>query len=78
MRFKTGLILGAAAGYVLGAKAGRERYMQIKNAFSQAQGHPAMKQVTDQLGGVTEWARGITAGGLQRGSRRLSDYSDLD
>ena len=30
MGFKTGLLIGAAAGYVLGAKAGRERYEQIK------------------------------------------------
>jgi len=28
--FKTGLIIGAVAGYVLGAKDGRERYEQIK------------------------------------------------
>ena len=31
MGFKTGLLIGAAAGYVLGAKAGRERYEQIKD-----------------------------------------------
>jgi hypothetical protein len=31
MAFKTGFVLGAAAGYVLGARAGRERYEQIKN-----------------------------------------------
>ena len=29
MGFKTGLLIGAAAGYVLGAKAGHERYQQI-------------------------------------------------
>ena len=32
MRFRIGLALGLAAGYVLGAKAGRERYEQIRNA----------------------------------------------
>ncbi len=30
MKLKTGLIIGFGAGYVLGAKAGRERYEQIK------------------------------------------------
>ena len=30
MRGKAGLVIGLAAGYVLGARAGRERYEQIK------------------------------------------------
>ena len=30
MRFRLGLIIGAGAGYVLGAKAGRGRYEQIR------------------------------------------------
>jgi hypothetical protein len=34
MAFKTGFVLGAAVGYVLGAKAGRERYDQIKGWVS--------------------------------------------
>jgi hypothetical protein len=34
--FKTGLLIGAAAGYVLGAKAGRERYEQIKHWLGSA------------------------------------------
>lgn len=31
MRFRLGLFLGFAIGYVLGAKAGRERYVQIQS-----------------------------------------------
>jgi len=34
--FKTGLLIGAAVGYVLGAKAGRERYEQIKHWVADA------------------------------------------
>lgn len=34
MGFKTGLLIGAAAGYVLGAKAGRERYQQIMDGWA--------------------------------------------
>jgi hypothetical protein len=30
MRFKTGAIVGFAAGYYLGAKAGHERYEQLR------------------------------------------------
>ena len=31
MKLKTGLIIGFGVGYVLGAKAGRERYEQIRS-----------------------------------------------
>ncbi len=30
MRFRTGALIGFAAGYYLGAKAGRERYEQLR------------------------------------------------
>ena len=40
MGFKTGLLIGAAAGYVLGAKAGRERYDQLMAAFGRCTGDP--------------------------------------
>lgn len=33
MRGKTGIVVGLAAGYVLGSRAGRERYEQIKTGF---------------------------------------------
>ena len=38
MGFKTGLLVGAAVGYYLGAKAGRERYEQINRWIEQARG----------------------------------------
>ncbi|MFT4281145.1 hypothetical protein [Microbacterium sp.] len=33
MRGKIGIVVGLAAGYVLGSRAGRERYEQIKAGF---------------------------------------------
>jgi hypothetical protein len=33
MRGKVGIVIGLAAGYVLGARAGRERYEQIKTQW---------------------------------------------
>ncbi len=33
MRGKIGIVVGLAAGYVLGTRAGRERYEQIKSGF---------------------------------------------
>lgn len=38
-------VVGAAAGYVLGTKAGRKRYHQIKDATTKAVNSPVTKQV---------------------------------
>jgi len=46
MRGKIGIVVGLAAGYVLGSRAGRERYEQIKGGFLQAWNTaPVQKQV---------------------------------
>ena len=34
-------VLGAATGYVLGARAGRERYEQLARAYRRVADHPA-------------------------------------
>lgn len=36
-------LLGAAVGYVLGARAGRERYDQIMRAYHALVEHPALQ-----------------------------------
>ena len=47
MRGKIGIVVGLAAGYVLGARAGRERYEQIKTGFLKVWNTaPVQKQVT--------------------------------
>jgi hypothetical protein len=64
MRFRVGLVIGFATGYVLGTKAGRERYDQIRDATkgiwaSQAgqQVREAAHQVVDQAARVVGAAR---------------------
>jgi hypothetical protein len=39
---KLAIVVGVAAGYVLGARAGRERYEQIKQLTGRAWNHPAV------------------------------------
>jgi hypothetical protein len=34
MRFTTGLLIGLGAGFILGAKAGQERYDQLQDALA--------------------------------------------
>lgn len=36
-------LLGAGVGYVLGARAGRERYEQISRAYRQVADHPSVQ-----------------------------------
>ncbi|MGI9124151.1 MAG: hypothetical protein ACR2JM_05295 [Mycobacterium sp.] len=42
-----GVVAAVAAGYVLGTKAGRERYEQIVATYKAVTGHPATKSVID-------------------------------
>jgi gas vesicle protein len=58
MRGKIGLVIGLAAGYVLGSRAGRERYEQIKDQAEKLWNQePVQKQVTK----VTEFAKSSAA-----------------
>ena len=42
-------LIGAAVGYVLGTKAGRERYEQIKQASKQFSENPTVHDATDPV-----------------------------
>ena len=48
MSFKTGFIVGAAAGYVLGARAGRERYDQITEMWGSFTGSERVQGFTEK------------------------------
>lgn len=59
---KISMGVGFAAGYILGAKAGRERYEQLKQKASQLAERPEVKQATQRL-------TDATAGKLQQNER---------
>lgn len=44
--------IGFAAGYVLGAKAGRERYQQIVRSAEDLANRPQVQQATEKIKGV--------------------------
>ncbi|MCA1711140.1 MAG: hypothetical protein LC789_05675 [Actinobacteria bacterium] len=46
---KLTLAAGFGAGYVLGAKAGKERYTQIEAKFRELAGMPAVQDVTSNI-----------------------------
>ena len=54
MMTKLTLLAGFGAGYVLGARAGRERYEQIRRAWDNAKDDPRLQiQTSCQAGGRT-------------------------
>jgi len=60
MGFKIGVVVGLAAGYYLGAKAGRERYEQINAWIDQARNSDAMNGATGRAREVIDDAGDLT------------------
>ncbi len=71
MRFRAGLVVGAAVGYVLGTHAGRQRYEQIKHWAGEARKHPAVAQLANQTIGLVDAGRYVAATGLTAGAKGL-------
>jgi hypothetical protein len=49
MRYKATFVTGFAAGYVLGAKAGRARYEQLMKQWRSLIGMPEVQQATETV-----------------------------
>jgi hypothetical protein len=49
MRFKSGFLVGFGAGYVLGAKAGQERYQQIVDATKSLRENPGVQRLSGEV-----------------------------
>lgn len=69
------MLIGFGVGYVLGAKAGKERYQQIRSWVTKAAENPAVAQVIQQGNGVVNRLRQYTASGLEAGSEGLASVS---
>jgi hypothetical protein len=65
------MVVGAAVGYVVGARAGRQRYEQIKRLAGEARKHPAVAQIADQGLGLVDAGRYVTAAALSAGAKSL-------
>lgn len=52
MRGRLGVLIGFGAGYVLGAKAGKERYVQLRRLYDNLLDSPAMRKATGTAKGV--------------------------
>ena len=73
MRVRT--LLGFGAGYVLGARAGRERYEQIKGWWNAIYRSDTGRAITARLPGLDS-AKQAAAGGLSAAADRLRRLGD--
>ena len=58
--FKRGVVVGLGVGYVLGAKAGRQRYEEIKRAWEGFVGNPSVQH-------AIELGKGAVGTGVKEG-----------
>jgi hypothetical protein len=71
-----GMAVGGAAGYVLGAKAGRERYQELAESARRFRQRPEVKRITEQAVAKLDQLSGQAADKLQ--AARPSTRSEAD
>jgi membrane protein DedA with SNARE-associated domain len=64
MRFRFGMILGFSVGYILGTRAGRERYEQIVRAFKKL-------RRTEPVQRAAEFSKEFLGNGMTTASNRI-------
>lgn len=68
-------MIGGAAGYVLGARAGRQRYEDIKRWWAAARRNPSVSQVSNVGQGLSDLGRSVVAGELEKTSEAIRRQS---
>ena len=70
MRGRLGLMIGFGAGYVLGAKAGTERYEQLRRLYDNLLSTPQFRQASGKAREVVDagldQAKDIASGGVSK------------
>jgi len=76
MKIRLGFLVGFGAGYVMGAKAGTERYEQLRRLYENLLSSPAIREasgkVKDAAGSSFEQARDLATDGVQKVKERKS------
>jgi hypothetical protein len=80
MRIKLGFLIGFGAGYVLGAKAGTERYEQLRrlygNLVSSPQFQEASGKAREAVGTGLEQAKGVASEGVSKVTGAVKERRD--
>jgi hypothetical protein len=77
MRYRVTFAAGLAVGFVMGTRAGRERYEQMKRIARRAADHPAVQQAAGaaaaQAGGLAKSAKAKVSDQVQQRASGLAD-----
>ncbi len=80
LRFRLGLIIGFLIGYVLGARAGRERYEQLRELWQQVRSSKPAQQISSEVSTAKarawENVEERAADGLARVTSKARDRTD--
>jgi hypothetical protein len=80
MRGRMGLFIGFGAGYVMGSKAGRERYLQLKRLYDNLTSSSAFRQAKarakDAAGSGLGTAKDAAGGGMSKVVSAVRNRSD--
>jgi hypothetical protein len=68
MKGKLGIAVGLAAGYVLGTRAGRERYQQLTASAKRIADEPSLQRLQEELNGLFGSGGDQTTGGSSSGT----------
>ncbi|MDJ0496605.1 MAG: hypothetical protein QNJ89_02165 [Acidimicrobiia bacterium] len=78
MKFRTAIVFGI--GYILGSKAGRDRYEQMRRAYRRATSNEHVRKVIDQGKDAVETStaqvRGVVADQLANAGDAIRDKVD--
>ncbi len=72
MGFKRGLVIGFGVGYVLGSRAGRERYEELRSAWQRFTGNPTVQTVLERSREVVEAGAGKSLHVVEEGVKKAT------
>ncbi|WP_149183229.1 YtxH domain-containing protein [Streptomyces sp. TRM49041] len=70
MRYKLTFVVGLAVGYVLGTRAGRERYEQLRKSARELSENPAVRNAAES---AAQTGRGVAGRAYRVVSDRVGD-----
>ncbi|RLV08606.1 hypothetical protein CTZ27_07420 [Streptomyces griseocarneus] len=70
MRYRLTFVIGAAVGYVLGARAGRERYEQLRKGAQRVAQNPAVRNTVES---AAQNGRAIASKVFEKAADRVGD-----
>ena len=76
MKFRTGLAIGLGVGFIVGARAGRERYEQMISALDSVRGNETVQRASAVADRSTMKVRRAAGSGLVTASEKIKERAE--